>query len=141
MKMGRKKTTIISTFVGIISSLVGIMLTFVLRTYLLKCFNNEYVGLYTLLTQTVGILVGIDGGLSSSVLIKIHKPIAENNIEEIRRNYYLVRVIFYFRSILVLFVGSIIGFLIPRMTETIIDINETAFSMPFTLLSSKNNSE
>ena len=121
--MGRKKTTIISTFVGIISSLVGIMLTFVLRTYLLKCFNNEYVGLYTLLTQTVGILVGIDGGLSSSVLIKIHKPIAENNIEEIRRNYYLVRVIFYFRSILVLFVGSIIGFLIPRMINTTLNLN------------------
>ena len=123
MRIGRKKAAIISTVVGLFSSLIGLVLTFVLRTYLLKCFNNEYVGLYALLSQTVGILVGIDGGLSSSILIKIHKPIADNNIEEIRKKYYLVRVIYYFRAILVLAIGSIIGFFIPQMINTSFDLS------------------
>lgn len=118
----RKKAAIKSTVIGMINSIITLLLTFIIRTYVLTCFSADYVGLYTLLSQTIGILVGIDAGLSSSVLIKIHKPIAENDIVETRRIYYLIRVIYHFRSLLVLVLGAVIGFFIPRLVNTTIPL-------------------
>lgn len=124
MSRSRKQAAVYSTIVGLVNSVITIILTFVLRTILLKCFSTEYVGLYTVLTQTIGILVGFDAGLSSSIMIRIHKPIAENDIEKIRYTYFLVRVIYYVRSALVLGFGTIIGLIMPRIIVTNIDVGD-----------------
>lgn len=123
MIISRKKTATIATLVGLANNVISILLTFFLRTIILKDFSVEYVGLYSFLTQTVGILNGIDGGISSSMLIKIHKPIAENNIKEIRRNFFLIRLIYTVKGIGVIFFGTIICLSLPSLISTTIDLS------------------
>lgn len=122
MRNSRKKSALLSTIVGSINSVIAIFLTFFLRTIVLKKFSVEYVGLYTFLAQTVGVLTGIDGGISSSLLIKIHRPIAENDISEIKKNFFLIRLVYTTRAVIVLLSGMIMGMFLPNMITTSIEL-------------------
>lgn len=118
----RKRSVVLSTAVGSVNSIITILLLFWLRTIVLQNFSVEYVGLYSFLTQTVGVLNGIDGGISSALFMKIHKPIAQNDIEGIRRYFFLIRLIFTIRSVLVFGVGMIIGAVLPHFVSTTIEL-------------------
>lgn len=119
--MSRKKASLISTVIGLINSAITICLTFLIRTVVIKEFGVEYVGLYTLLSQTIGILAGVDGGVSSALFIKMHKPIADDNIEDIRKSYYLIRIVYHVRGILVFVIGMIVALFLPQIANTSID--------------------
>lgn len=120
--MSRKTASLISTIMGLINSAISIFLTFLIRTVVLKEFGVEYVGLYSLLSQTIGILAGVDGGISSALFIRMHKPIASNNIDEIQNSYYLIRVVYSVRGILVFTIGTIVAFFLPIIANTSIDL-------------------
>lgn len=122
-EMSRKKASLISTIMGLINSAITICLTFLIRTVVLREFGVEYVGLYSLLSQTIGILAGVDGGVSSALFIKMHKPIADNNIEEIHNSYFLIRVVYHIRGILVLVIGMVVAFFLPQIANTSIDMS------------------
>ncbi len=118
----RKTASLISTIIGLINSVITICLTFLVRSIVLKEFGVEYVGLYSLLSQTVGIIAGVDGGISSALFIRMHKPIAENNLDDIQNSYFLVRVVYHVRGILVFVVGLIVALFLPKIANTSIDM-------------------
>lgn len=120
--VSRKTASLISTVIGLINSVITICLTFLIRSIVLKEFGVEYVGLYSLLSQTVGILAGVDGGISSALFIRIHKPIAENNLDDIQNSYFLVRIVYYVRGILVFIIGMIVSLFLPKIANTSIDM-------------------
>lgn len=120
--MSRKTASLLSTIIGLINSAITIALTFLIRTVVLKEFGVEYVGLYSLLSQTIGILAGVDGGVSSALFIKMHRPIANNNLDEIQDSYFLIRVVYHVRGALVLIVGLIVALFLPSIANTTIDM-------------------
>ena len=122
-EMSRKKASLISIIMGLINSAITICLTFLIRTVVLREFGVEYVGLYSLLSQTVGILAGVDGGVSSALFIRMHKPIADDNIEEIHNSYFLIRVVYHVRGVLVFVIGMVVAFFLPQIANTSIDMS------------------
>lgn len=118
----RKTASLMSSLVGLINSGITICLTFLMRTVVLKEFGVEYVGLYSLLSQTVGILAGVDGGVSSALFIRMHKPIAEDNLGEIQKYYFLIRIVYRVRGILVFAIGMVVALFIPRIANTSIEM-------------------
>ncbi len=118
----RKTVSLISTLFGLINSAITIFLTYLIRSIVLKEFGVEYVGLYSLLSQTIGLLAGLDGGVSSALFIRMHRPIAKNNIEEIQDSYFLIRVVYHVRGALVLIIGLIVALFLPSIANTTIDM-------------------
>ena len=114
---GRKNRVIIASLSGIIFSVISLVLSFVLRTYLIKNIGIEYVGLITFLTEIFGLLTALDGGACSSLFIKIHRPIAEKDIFETRSIFRLIKIVYAIRGALVFVVGLIIFFLLPVLTS------------------------
>jgi len=121
----RQKRVLFSSISGIIFSIISLIFSFVLRKIFLTKIGVEYLGLYTFLTGIFGLLTTVDGGVCSSLFIKIHKPIAENNIAEIRRSYKLIKIVYMIRAALVLLIGIILFFLLNWLaSDVIIPIKE-----------------
>ena len=113
----RKARVLLSSITGIIFALISMVLSFVLRTVFIKKIGIEYVGLYTFLTEIFGLLSAVDGGICSSLFIKIHKPIATNDTEELRNTFSLIRIVYMIRSLAVLLIGVILFAFLPWLVH------------------------
>lgn len=117
MKLDSRKTRVfVSSSSGVLFSLVSIFLSLGLRTVFVNKIGISYVGLYSFLTGIFGILTAVDGGACSTLFIKIHKPIAENNVEEMQAAFKLIKIVYFFRAIMVLLIGILLFIILPMIT-------------------------
>lgn len=113
----RKRNALLGTLFGIINQVITVILAFAVRTVLLRILNEEYVGINALLSDIFGVLIALDFGVSSSVFIKIYKPIAENDEDKTKSVFALVRRVYRIRALAVFIVGSIIYFFLPLIVS------------------------
>lgn len=119
----RKKNAALGSLLGILYQILSVALSFVSRTIFLKVLNEEYLGINTVLADIFGVLVALDFGLSSSLFLKIYKPLSEGNENKIGSVYSLIRLVYRIRGIVVLIVGSILFFFLPKLvTNTTLPI-------------------
>ncbi|WP_416327768.1 lipopolysaccharide biosynthesis protein [[Eubacterium] hominis] len=103
-----KNNIIKGSFFGVAYQIIVVIFSFTLRTVLIKELGNEYVALVTVFTSIFGVLACLDGGMGSALFIRIHPPLWNENYEEVKRLYNLIRVVYLIRAILMVVVGIMI---------------------------------
>ena len=106
----RKGRVVAASISGIVFSVISLLLSFVLRTVFLDTIGVEYLGLFSFLAEFIGLLSAVDGGVCSSLFIKIHQPIARKDNESLAETFRLIRIVYALRALLVLVVGFILFF-------------------------------
>lgn len=109
----KTKNAILSSAFGIVDVLIRLIISLFMRNIFLSSFGTEYLGIYFLFDSIFGMLVALDCGISSSLFLKIYKPLEEHDESSIRSVFQLVKVVYTLRGILVAVVGLVIFFFLP----------------------------
>lgn len=90
MRLERSKNAKRNSFWGLMSSLLSILLPFLVRTILIKELGAEYLGLSGLLTSILTVLNITELGFGTAIVYTMYKPLAEDNVELLCAllNYY-----------------------------------------------------
>ena len=80
----RKRNVLLGTVFGIIYQIISIILAFAVRTAFLRNLSVDHLGVNALFSDIFGILIALDCGISSSVFIRIYKPLADGDQEHVQ---------------------------------------------------------
>lgn len=86
----RTKQSIINITVNLTGQFLNFMLALLSRSVLAKLLPGEYLGINGLFTNVLNILSLAELGIGTAMLYAFYKPVADNNISEIRKlmNFY-----------------------------------------------------
>lgn len=86
----RTKQSIINVTVNLTGQFLNFMLALLSRSVLAKLLPGEYLGINGLFTNVLNILSLAELGIGTAMLYAFYKPVADNNIPEIRKlmNFY-----------------------------------------------------
>ncbi len=113
----RTKNSIRNSITGFIASFIAMAAGFVTHTVFIKVLNTEYLGLNSLFTNILTLLSVFELGVGNAIVYNLYKPIATNNIKEIKSlvRFYkkayniIIAVIFTVGVLLIPFLGLIVG--------------------------------
>ncbi len=112
---------------GISSQILNLLLSFAFRTIFLLVLSKEYLGLNGLFTNILSILSLVELGVGSSIVFRMYKPIANNDVVSVGKYMRFYKKMYLFIGIIVLAIGlslmPIIKFLIKDAQEIPGDIN------------------
>lgn len=121
----RKKNSIKNMLASMGSNIVTIIIGLVAQAIFIKILGEEYLGLNGLFSNIISMLGIVELGIGNAIIYNLYKPIANNNIEEIKS---LMK--FYKKSyrIIALFV-LIIGLFIIPLLQFIVDLDSVTISI------------
>ena len=112
----RINNSIKNIYISIVTQIVIVFLGFLSRKVFLDNLGSEYLGINGLLTNILSMLSLVEGGIGTSIVYNLYKPLAENNIEKITALVQLYKklygilaiVIFILSMIMYMFLGTFI---------------------------------
>lgn len=112
----RINNSIRNIYISILTQIVIVFLGFLSRKVFLDNLGSEYLGINGLLTNILSMLSLVEGGIGTSIVYNLYKPLAENDIEkttalvQLYKKLYgiLAIVIFILSIIMYMFLGSFI---------------------------------
>lgn len=114
----RKKNALLGTVFGVAYQILSIFLSFAVRTVFLKNLSVDYLGVNALFSDIFGILIALDCGVSSSVFLRIYKPLAQEDTERVKSVFALIRLVYRVRALAVFVVGGVIYFFLPVLAKS-----------------------
>jgi len=81
----RVKHTIVNIIAGIGNQLIITLLSFASRTVFIHSLGAEYLGVNGLFTNILAILSLAEAGIGSSIMYSLYKPVADHDVEKIKR--------------------------------------------------------
>jgi O-antigen/teichoic acid export membrane protein len=84
------KKASINVSVNLLTFILGMLPSFILRKVFLDSLGNELLGLSSLYTSIIGLLSVVELGIGSAIIYSLYKPFAEDNKEKVKGylNYY-----------------------------------------------------
>ena len=102
----RTENSIKNISIGIFSQIVIVLLGFLSRKVFIDSLGTEYLGINGFLTNVLSLLSLVEGGIGTSIVYNIYKPLAENNIENVtalvqlyKKMYSIIAVIVFLLSL------------------------------------------
>lgn len=102
----RTENSIKNISIGIFSQIVIVLLGFLSRKVFIDSLGIEYLGINGFLTNVLSLLSLVEGGIGTSIVYNIYKPLAENNIEKVtalvqlyKKMYSIIAVIVFLLSL------------------------------------------
>lgn len=80
----RTKSAIRNSIFSIIQKIVEALLAFIYRTIFIQILGITYLGVNGLFTDIFSVMSLMELGVSSSIVFLLYKPLAQNNIEEVK---------------------------------------------------------
>lgn len=105
MQASRTKNSIRNSVWGIIAKFINMFFQFVFRAIIIKKIGAAYIGLNGLFTSVLSVLNMTELGFGSAIIFMMYKPIAENNISEVRILLNLIKKAYRFVGLCVLAIG------------------------------------
>lgn len=113
----RVKNSFFNSVSGIASNIIAIVFGFLAQTVFIRTLGVEYLGLNSIMLNLVSMLSIVELGVGNQIVFLLYKPIAENNILQIRKlmNFYKSTYRYIALSIFVIgltimpFINKIIG--------------------------------
>lgn len=110
--MSRLENTTKNFVWSTISSLVSSLLGFISRTIFIYTIGSLYLGINSLFTNILAMLSFTELGIGTAINFSLYKPLAQNNIEEIKSLMNLYKKAYRIIAIVVTIIGiSILPFL------------------------------
>lgn len=100
---------------GLIKQIVGIVLTFSIRTAIIYTLGAEYQGLNGLFTAILQVLNLTDLGFSAAVTFILYKPIAENDIDTICAIIAFLKKVYFIIGVVILGIGLFLMPFLPKL--------------------------
>lgn len=116
---------------GLINKFFSICVPFLTRTFLIKTIGSEYLGIDSLFTSILQILNLSELGFSSAVVYCMYKPMAENDRDTVSALLNLIKRIYKYVGLLILFLGLC---LLPFLDCLIKDRTPSDISLPLVYL-------
>lgn len=104
----RTYNTVRNIVFGIISKCSSILLPFISRTILIYKLGSEYVGLGSLFTSILQVLSVTELGFASAISYTMYKPIADGDIDAVKKAIVLLKTIYKIVGCIILILGLIL---------------------------------
>ena len=75
----RTENSIKNMYMSIFAQIIIILLGFISRRIFLRSLGTEYLGINGLLTNVLSMLSLVEGGIGTSIIYNLYKPLAEDN--------------------------------------------------------------
>lgn len=80
----RLKKASINVFVNLLTYILGILPSFIVRRVFLEALGNEMLGLSSLYGNIIGLLSMVELGVGSAIIYALYKPFAEGDKEKVK---------------------------------------------------------
>ena len=97
----RTKNSIKNIYMGILTQIILTLLGFVSRKVFLDSLGTEYLGINGLLTNILSMLSLVEGGIGTSIVYNLYKPLAENNTKKITALVQLYKKLYSILAIII----------------------------------------
>lgn len=122
-KESRTYNVILNTIFGVFSAVTMIFLNFIVKIFFVRILGEEINGIHSLFQNILNVLLLMEIGISTSILIHLYEPIKNSDKETLRLIMKFYKKIYINLSILFTTVSIIFSFLfLPRIITTTIDI-------------------
>lgn len=122
----RIKNSLKNITVSILSQIIIVLLGFISRKLFIDNLGTEYLGINGLLTNVLSMLSLVEGGIGTSIIYNLYKPLSEDNKEEVialvqlyKKLYFILAIVMLILSIVLApFLGKLIngGTTVPNLT-------------------------
>lgn len=121
----RTQNTLRNSFWGIASKILGMICPFFFRAIIIRKLGAEYVGLNGLFKSILSVLNMTELGFGSAIIYMMYKPIAENNLAEVRSLLNAIRKIYRYVGITILVAGCCVYPVLDKLVknDTGADVN------------------
>lgn len=109
----RKKKSIYNIIASLGTYIVSMLFNFVTQALIIKILGIEYSGVNGLFTNIITMLSVAELGIGTTIIFKLYKPIAEDNIEEIKSWMKFYKICYRIVAIVVTIVGILIIPIVP----------------------------
>lgn len=112
MNNSRTKNSIKNSVIGVLSQVINIALSFVVRTVFIKKLGVDYLGVNGLYTNILTMLSVAELGVGSTIIYNMYKPIANNDELQVTKLMNFYKNAYHFIGIVVAIIGvSLVPFL------------------------------
>lgn len=122
----RKQNSLYNIIGSLGSYLVATLFTFMTQAYIVRILGIEYNGINGLFTNILTMLSVAELGIGTTIIFKLYKPLANNDIENIKSWMNFYKICYRFVAIFISIAGLIIIPIVPyivgeiNITENII---------------------
>lgn len=103
----RVKNSLKNIYVSILTQIIIILLGFISRKVFIDSLGTEYLGVNGLLTNILSMLSLVEGGIGTSIVYNLHKPLAENDVPKITALVQLYKKLYGILAIIVFMLSMI----------------------------------
>ena len=104
----RTINTIRNIIMGVITKIIAIILPFLIRTIIIYKLGAEYAGINSLFSSILQVLSVSELGISSAITFSLYKPVAENDLIEIKKWITIYKSIYKIIGTVILLLGLMI---------------------------------
>lgn len=101
----RTKNSVKNIYIGILTQVVVVLLGFISRKVFIDSLGTEYLGVNGLLTNILSMLGLVEGGIGTSIIYNLYRPLAEKDTEKITALIQLYKKLYIILAIIVFLLG------------------------------------
>lgn len=129
MEKSRSKNVIRNIKTGLVVQILIKLMAFVVRTVFIQMLNSEYLGVNGLFTNVLTILSFAELGIGTAIIFSLYKPVANDDIEEIKslmklyqKSYSIIGISVFLLGLCVIPFMNVLIKEVPNIKENIIFI-------------------
>lgn len=120
----RTSNSVKNSITSAISYIIAIVIGLVAQALFIKILGAEYLGINGLFSNILTMLSIFDLGIGSAIVYNLYKPIAKNNIEEIKSLMLFYKKAYNLIALLIFLVGVVVIPFLPKIVgEISSDVN------------------
>ena len=104
----RVRNSIYNIYISVITQVVIVALGFLSRNVFISSLGTEYLGINGLLTNVLSMLSLVEGGIGTSIVFNLYKPLAEGDTPKIIALVQLYKKLYSYLAIIVFIIGMLI---------------------------------
>lgn len=113
--MNRSKNAVRNVVFGMINKLVVVFLPFLIRSFIIKEFGADYLGLSSLFSSILQLLSLTELGFGTAIIYSMYKPVAENDEKTLSAILLFYRKIYSVIGIIILCFGLVLIPFLPHL--------------------------
>ena len=97
----RTQSSLKNMYIGILTQIIITLLGFISRKVFIDGLGTEYLGVNGLLTNVLSMLSLVEGGIGTSIVYNLYKPLADNDTEKVTALVQLYKKLYGILAVLV----------------------------------------
>lgn len=117
-QQGRKKNVIRSSYVGMVTNILKVLLGFGYRTLFIAILSVEYLGINGLFTNVLQILSLAELGITTAIVYRFYDPIKNNDVYKVGKLMNFFKRVYMIIALSIFIIGVMIMPFIPYLINT-----------------------